>query len=315
MKTSTLVLGIIAAAGAGASIYLSTQLSSAHEQLEQEQRARSADATRIRELEGQLQGREATAPPLPARPGQAAPGAKTPSGSQARAAGDPEFGMPPPPIERPGSPNSQLEVRSSNRMQQEIRLRRFYSDMPAALGLDAAQADKLFDLLADSAVAEVNSMRGYMDDPAARASIEASAREQREAAIESLLGPDKAAEFQSYEKAMPARMQVNRVNETMAVANVPLSDAQKSAMVAIFVKEQDARPPPQRPAGNDFNAEYELRYLDWQYDYSRRVQASVEPLLGSEQVRQYRQAMEGQNERRDRQRSRIEARRNAAAKP
>jgi len=308
---------VIAAAGAAASIYLAVQLSGARAQLEQQRHARNADAARISQLEDELHARQATAHLPPPGPGAATPGPKPPPARESRAAANagPESWMPPPAVERPGGFNNSPVARNSTRLQQEVRLRRFYADMPATLGLDAAQADKLFDLLADSEMSEINNMRGYVDDPAARASIEASAREQRNAAIESLLGPDKAAEFQSYEKSMPARMQVNRVGETMAAANVPLTDAQKTAMITAYVKEQDAGPPPQRPPGNSFDADYEMRYLDWQADYSRRVQASVEPLLNAEQVRQYRESVENQNARRERQRSRIDSRRNAPATP
>jgi hypothetical protein len=187
--------------------------------------------------------------------------------------------------------------------------------MPAALDLDPAQADKLFDLLADSRVAEFNDQRGYQGDPVGRQSVEAAAREQRDAAIETLLGPDKAAEFQSFEKSIPARMQVNRIGESMAAANVPLTAAQRTSLIAAVAAEQQAGPPPQRPADGSNDSGYETKFLDWQADYSRRVQARVEPLLTAEQARQYRDAVQMQNARRAEQRARAEARRNQAPLP
>src|SRR5215831_4472249 len=71
MKGSSLILGAIAVAAAGASIYLGTQLSAAREALAQETAARSGDAARIHELEARLSGIDGlhgSALPPPAAP-------------------------------------------------------------------------------------------------------------------------------------------------------------------------------------------------------------------------------------------------------
>jgi hypothetical protein len=194
------------------------------------------------------------------------------------------------------------------RTQQEIRLRRTYADMPAVLGLDADQADKLFNLLADSRVNTYDDARAYEGDAAGRQAIEAAARQQRDAAIDALLGPDKAAGFLAFEKSIPARMQVNRIGENMAAANVPLSDAQRDSLIAAVALEQEAFPRPERPADGAGDADYNVRLLDWQAEYSRRVQARIEPLLDSRQLAQYREALQVQNARRANRRANIEQR-------
>jgi hypothetical protein len=201
--------------------------------------------------------------------------------------------------------------RNERRLQQEIRLRRTYADMPVTLGLDAAQAGKLFDLLTDSQMT-ANGPSGFPGAWGGTQPADPAAREQRDAAIEDLLGPEKAAEFQSYEKSIPARMQVGRMGESMAAANVPLSETQKSALIAVVASEQQSAPPPQRPADGSSNPDYQTQFLDWQADYSHRVQVRVEPLLTPEQVTLYREAAEVQNARRAEQRTRVEARRSVA---
>ena len=319
MKNSTLVLGIIAAAAAAVSIYLGVQLAAANEQLAQEAQARSADEARIRQLEAERRRLEAALSTAhPATPG--APPTGTPPlpskeprfrDSYAKGGPAPEFSR----AERPGGADNTPATQSSRRLQQEIRLRRVYADMPAALGLDAAQADKLFDLLADNQMAASTDARRYAGDPAGAQSLDAAAREQRDAAIEALLGPDKAAEFQSFEKTIPARMQVGRIGESMAASNVPLSEAQRNSLITAVAAEQEAAPPPQRPTEGNGDADYETRFLDWQADYSRRVQARIEPLLTSEQAARYREAVEAQNARRANQRARAAARQNAATTP
>lgn len=310
MKHSTLVLGIVAAGCGAASIYLGSELTATREQLAQEQQARSVDRARIRQLEGERNRFEPasnTVAMLPAAPTPAAP-PKTANPAVASTA--PAGFMPPGPRTVRSNDNLNTPAAQNNRrLQQEIRLRRTYADMPAALGLDAAQADKLFDLLADSRVSTFDDAAAYRGDPQARQSIEDAARRQRDAEIDALLGPDKAAEFQTFEKSIPARMQVSRIGESMAAANVPLSDAQRNSIIAAVFTEQQAAPAPERIPNPD--PAYEIRFLDWQAEYSRRVQARVEPLLSAEQVARYRESVEVQNARRADQRARAEARRNA----
>jgi hypothetical protein len=309
MKHSTLVLGIIAAGCGSASIYLGSELSATREELAQEVMARSADQARIRQLEGErsrLEPASNTVAMLPATPAPAAPPPKNPAVVNPA----PQGFMPPGPRTVRSNENRNTPADQNNRrLQQEIRLRRMYADMPAALGLDATQADKLFDLLADSRVSSFDDAAAYRGDPQARQSLEDAARRQRDAEIDALLGPDKAAEFQTFEKSIPARMQVNRIGESMAAANVPLSEAQRNSLIAAVYTEQQAGPAPERIPNPD--PAYEARFLDWQADYSRRVQARVEPMLSAEQVARYRESLEVQNARRAEQRARVEARRNA----
>src|SRR5688572_29228706 len=313
MKLSTLVLAVIAAACAAASIYLGRELSGVREQLALETQARISSEARMRQLEGERRRFETVANNLSAMPGTPSFDAPPPvSGPRAVDAPAPVPGAPlGPPGERFRSASDTPAAQNSRRLQQEIRLRRTYADMPAVLGLDAAQADKLFDLLADSRVSTFDDARAYEGDRLGRQAIEAAAREQRDAAINALLGPDKAAEFQAFEKSIPARMQVNRIGEGMAAANVPLSETQKSSLIAVVVSEQEALPAPKRPTDGSRDPDYDARFLDWQADYSRRVQARVEPLLNSEQVARYREAVQMQNARRAAQRARAEARRDA----
>jgi hypothetical protein len=180
--------------------------------------------------------------------------------------------------------------------------------MPEALGLDVNQADALYNLLANSRASAYEGIRAYEGDPVGRQAIQDAARAQRDADIEALLGPEKAAEFQSFEKSIPARMQVNRIGESLAASNLPLSAEQRNSLIAVVAAEQQARPMPERIPNPP--PDYEARFLDWQAEYSRRVQARVEPLLTSEQVAQYRQAVEAQNARRAEQRARVDRRRN-----
>ena len=311
MKHITLVLGIIAAGCGAASIYLGAELSSAREELAIQNDARIADQARIRQLEGERQRQTTASNTVSMLPGTPTPAAAPPAAAKPPAVNTVGLGsMPPMPRgERPNDIRNTPAGENNRRLQQEIRLRRMYADMPAALGLDATQADKLFNLLADNRVDTFDNMSTYRGDPQARQSIEDAARQQRDAEIDALLGPDKAAEFHTFEKSIPARMQVNRIGESMAAANVPLSEAQRSSLVAAVFSEQQAAPAPARVPNPD--PDYEAKFIDWQTEYSRRVQARVEPLLTAEQLARYREAVAVQNARRAEQRSRVEERRNS----
>jgi hypothetical protein len=314
MKHLTLALGIVAAATAAASIYLGIKLTDANEQLDREIRARSAAEARLMALEADhAPAWTAMSDAPPGAPGPV-PALGPPAREDRRFADNAAQSGPMPGgprVERAETPSEEAR----RRVNQEVRLRRMYADMPAALGLDAEQANKLFDLLADSRVSTFEDMRAYEGDPAGRKAIETAARAQRDASIDALLGPDKAAEFQYYEKSIPARMQVNRIGESMAAANIPLTETQRTSMIAAVVSEQDAAPAPQRTGDAAKDADYQARFLDWQADYSKRVQSRVEPLLTSEQVAEYRAAVQVQNARRAAQRTRAENRRDGNPRP
>jgi hypothetical protein len=306
MKLSTLVPLIIAAACAAASIYLGSELAATREQLAQAEQARAVDAARIRQLE-QERGRLA-ASPAPGTRNFTASAADSPSSPGAPPAVEPaKPATSPAPRSRRDPVDETPAGQNMRRLQSEVRLRRTYADMPAMLGLSATQADQLFNLLADSQVSLRDEMRAQPGDADNRQDMRDSGRQQRDAAIENLLGPAKAAEFQSFEKSLPARMQVNRIGESLQAANVPLSETQRNSLIAAVMSERDVSPPPERsPTGGADDADYQARFLDWQADFSSRVQARVEPLLTAAQLMQYREAIEVQNARRAQARARAE---------
>lgn len=288
MKLATLTLLGTTAVFAGTSIYLSLELAKARDALA-ESAARVAPAPRAEfeppphvatespELATDVIPATAQAP-MPATPSNAAP-PESPASGRNRFA------------------NLTPAEQRQRRIGQETRLRDRFSDMPRELGLDVATADRLFDLLADSQIAMQDSARAYPGDPAAAQVLADSLRRERDAGINALLGPDKAADFLAYEKSIPARMQVGRIEADLTASDVPLRDDQRQAMIAALVEIQEKYPQPERPAGSSAR-DSQLKFLDWQAEYSKQVQARVEPLLTSGQRARYREAVELQNSRR-----------------
>jgi hypothetical protein len=246
-----------------------------------------------------------------APPPQLASGAPPPPTVESQPAGQPFVKRG---DDRPAFDLNSAPAQRQRRIMQEAQLRQRYSDMPLELGLDKAQADKLFDLLADNQVSTANNRRAYSEDPLGARALADAARAERDAQITALLGPDKAAEFLTFEKSIPARMQVGRIDAQMTAADIPLRDDQRKAMIVELAAEQAERPPPERdPTAND--SDYQTRFLDWQADYSKRVQTRVEPLLTPEQLTRYREAVQVQDARRAQQRARAEQRSNAQRQP
>jgi hypothetical protein len=298
---------------AATSIYLARELGVTRDALAAESEARAAQDARIRDLErapppsevavadrrSQAEQDPGTSPPPPpASAGSAAP--PLPPDSRSVQTGP---GTRP----APGRELSAAEMRQ-RRVMQETRLRRQFEDMPRELGLDAATADRLYDLLADQEISTMEQMSAYTGDPAARRAVADAARRDRDAAIDALIGPDKAADFLSFEKSLPARMQVGRIEADMTASDVPLREDQRKQMIATIAGIQEKHPQPTRDAAASAS-EFEVRRLDWQADYSKRVQSAVEPLLTAEQRARYREAVELQDARRAASRARAETRR------
>jgi hypothetical protein len=305
MKTSTLSLLASTAIFAGTSVYLALELGETRDALAAEV---SANARRPQpaqqemrtssDLDDESQGMDLPGtPPVadgPPAPAEAPPPANRPFAGRTdeRAAGE----------------LNSVAAQRQRRLQQETRLRRTFAGMPAELGLAAEQANKLFDLLADDQAKAADNRRVYADDPLGARALADAARQERDAQINALLGPDKAAEFLSYEKSIGARMQVGRIDADMTAADIPLSETQRKTLIATIAAEQAVHPAPERdPSAN--RDEYQSAFLAWQAEYSKRVQEKVEPLLSPEQRARYREAVELQNERRAQQRARSEARR------
>ena len=312
MKQTTFVLGGVAAALAATSIYLAVQLADSRQRLAQESAARSAGEARIHELESRRRNFQAS---MSQERLVEAPTASMPA-APAKTPGFADRGPPPDGFMPWGRGDRRTEFdntpagQHARLVQEEVRLRRLYADMPQALGLNPAQADKLFNLLADHQMSAEDAERAFSGDRAGRQALAAQQAEDLSTAIQDMFGADKAQEFQQYQQSVPARNQVNRIGESMAAVNAPLSDAQRASLITAMVAEQQAVPRPERPADGAVDADYQAKFLDWQADYSARVQARVDPLLTPQQQAAYREQVELQNARRD-QRARIQAQQTA----
>ena len=151
-------------------------------------------------------------------------------------------------------------------VQEEVRLRRLYADMPQALGLNPAQADKLFNLLADHQMSAEDAERAFSGDRAGRQALAAQQAEDLSTAIQDMFGADKAAGIPAVPAERAGAQSGQSHRREHGGGNAPLSDAQRASLITAMVAEQQAVPRPERPADGSGDADYQAKFLDWQAD-------------------------------------------------
>jgi hypothetical protein len=295
MKAPVLALAIAAAAFAGSSLYLSSQL--------REERARVAqveDATRkLNERIAQLEK------------------ARTEFSNQVVNGDGVVFGQA---RQEPGrgaaSPNSLVEpdpkmVAEWTRQAQEFRSRKppeamekmmraqmramnrqQYAEFCASIGLDKETTDKLMTLMAEQ------SMRPFEPWSANPGDMQRQLKERQrseQAEIAGLIGTDKAQALQDYKDSIPARAEADMLAQQLEGNDVPLNDEQIKKLRQVFVEERARVPSPEMETGND-----PLKYMnalnEWQDDYNRRVAERANHILSADQLRVYGEIQEWQDQ-------------------
>lgn len=144
------------------------------------------------------------------------------------------------------------------------------------LGLTDAEADALFNLLAEDQLAQEIELTNYMasagrDDEGlgnAMARVQNEHRQQQKDALVALLGPERYADFEDYERTTPSRDRVNNISMLMAQAGIPMTPAQTKSFTELMVGEQRRRlqieadlPPGSRPSTGELLIESDQRVL------------------------------------------------------
>jgi hypothetical protein len=295
MKAPVLGLSIAVAAFAASSLYLWQQL-----ELERERSAQVAETTRqlnqrVAELEStrrqsmQLQASNGTtisgvfgAGPAPK------PGASAASGPGA-AGVEPGrlIGLP---HERPPAMDKML------RWQIRADHKRMYADVGSVLGLSKEKSARLIDLLTEQQLGNFGSLGDspWSLDPAeARRRLE-EAQRANDAAIEELLGPEKAQSLREYQQSLPARREFEMLVQQLEGNDVTLTPEQNRQLLAAYLEERKRVPMPQLDAADPKS--YHQAYTDWQNDYSARVAAEARNILDTTQLGAFNEVQELQRE-------------------
>jgi hypothetical protein len=110
---------------------------------------------------------------------------------------------------------------------------RIYEDVRAELGLNEPQNELLFALLVDQKMRELAQPPPQSADTA-QAYDELQAQFERE--IEDQLGAERARSFANYRRTEDARYQVEHLRRDLETASLPLSEAQRKAMIRTAIE-------------------------------------------------------------------------------
>ena len=133
------------------------------------------------------------------------------------------------------------EMKKLMRRQQSAGTRMMYGDLAKELGLSEEQMEKVMALLAarQAAASELalNGVAGAKNDPAKVAEIA-----DYDAKIRTLLGPEKAAKLNEYERTSGDRMAVRQYERSFSKAGLPLDETQGAGLLQIMKEERMKTP-------------------------------------------------------------------------
>lgn len=202
-----------------------------------------------------------------------------------------------------GTPEGQEMLKAQLRAMLPMQL----PDIGKELGLTPAETEKLLDMLVKhqlSVTGDALNMLGgssQQDAAAMQASQRKIQDQQRanQAELATLLG-DKMPKYEEYQKTLPLRQQVTRLQASLGTGNNALSDTQSKQLISALAAEQaqiqqDRRNAPRQPQQGPPNPQAAIdMQLDRAAEDSRRMVNAARSHLNSQQLDSYRQMLEQQ---------------------
>lgn len=197
-------------------------------------------------------------------------------------------------------------MREMMREQQKAVINMMYAGLFKDLKLAPEEKDRLKELLTDSQMRNVEnaqSLFGDQKDGAAGDATQAfaDAKKQSDTEIKALLGDERFAQFEDYQKNMGERMQLDQFKNQLAADQQPLREEQSAQLLQIMKEEKAALPPviptdqTQAPKKDSFTTENIEKQLKWMDDYNQRVLDRAGQVLTPEQLKQYQSFQQQQN--------------------
>ncbi len=197
-------------------------------------------------------------------------------------------------------------MREMMREQQKVMINMMYGGLFKELNLSPEEKDKFKELLTDSQmgkVAATQSLLGGTQDEATTAAAKqsvADAKKQSEADIKALLGEQRYAQYEDYQKNVGERMQLDQLKTQLAGENAPLRDEQTAQLLQIMKEEKLALPPAipadqsEMPDKDTFTPQKMDEQLKWMDQYNARVADRAKSVLTPEQFINYQKFQEQQ---------------------
>ncbi len=191
------------------------------------------------------------------------------------------------------------EMKKVMRQQQAVGIRMMYGDLAKELGLNTDELDQTLNLLTERQMEMTDKSMGLMDGSGDAAKQEAAgkeinaAREKQDRKLKELLGPQRFAQFESYEKTMGDRMMMQQYQQQFSISEQPLEETQRTELLKILNDERAKTPvtaldPTSKDVASQMRAmqsdESMHSYLASQEDFNRRVLSRAAAVLGPEQM-------------------------------
>ncbi len=192
------------------------------------------------------------------------------------------------------------------RSQQKTMMKSMYGSLFKELNLPAEQQKKLTELLLDAQMSSVENMGDLFksEGDARTNAINAVAEKQKatQEQIKALLGDEKYAQYEDYQKTLGDRMVLNQFQQQSAGTETELRDDQMQRLVALIKEERARTPPifdedPGKTAENlqkVFDTELFDKQMKWQEELNKRVLGRAGGLLTPEQLKEYAEFQESQ---------------------
>jgi hypothetical protein len=230
----------------------------------------------------------ATTRPINARPPTSAAFAVTEAGTP---------GMPPPPpFELRGrGPMDSAAGRNFMRSRMKNSVRRMYGDAGQAMGLSAEKSSQLLDLLAEQQTRNMGDIRNRIPEGQTFQQYMQDQQKKNNDDVVALIGQDKASDWAAYQKSLPDRAQLGVVRDQLDQAGVPMTDSQRTQMLAAITEESQRLP---RPVVGDGLPPDEMmtQMNQWQTEYDKALLDRAKQVLSTEQYSAYKEFQDWQTE-------------------
>ena len=192
------------------------------------------------------------------------------------------------------------------RSQQKTMMKSMYGSLFKELNLPADQQKQLTELLLD---AQMSSVEGAGDlfkgDSAAVTNPVNTIAEKQKATqdkIKALLGDEKFALYEDYQKTLSDRMVLSQFQQQSEGTETALRDEQMKGLIALIKEERTRTPPfidedPNKAAENlhkILDSELFDKQMQWQEELNKCVLARAGGLLTPEQIKEYAEFQESQ---------------------